>query len=119
VDYYLLSIRLDLPVLEVPADEPMPVVPVAAPAVETVSDVPVDVLELEEDEVTRILFSTFFTPDTDSAISSARLLAVLSSTLPISVTSPFWTVTSMSDASTNQSSLKRSLISSLIRSSER
>ena len=62
---------------------------------------------------------TCFTPETRSAQSSARRLASRLSTVPVSVTSQLATCTSMCDASTKGSSLRRSFTSSRIRSSER
>jgi hypothetical protein len=65
------------------------------------------------------LFCTWLTPETLSATSSARRRALRLSTVPLSVTSPLLTVTSISEASTYGSSDSRSLMSSLMRSSER
>src|SRR5215204_2217640 len=48
---------------------------------------------------TRIWFCTFLTPDIDSAISSARRLSSLLSTVPVSITSEPSTLMSMLEAS--------------------
>ena len=75
--------------------------------------------EEPEPDPTRRLFCTWFTPLTLSAQSSARRLSSRRSTVPLSVTSPFDTLTSMFEASTDGSSLSRSDTSSRTRSSER
>jgi hypothetical protein len=69
--------------------------------------------------LTRMLFWTCFAPDTDSAMSSARRRWSRLFTVPDNVTSPLTTDTSISVASTSQSSPSRSETSSRIRSSDR
>jgi phosphomannomutase len=74
---------------------------------------------VEDCSCTRRLFCTFFTPETSSAQSSARRFCRRVETVPSSVTSPLLTVTVTLLASTAQSSVRASLTSSRMRSSER
>ena len=107
---------------------PVPVVPAVPPVVPVplLPAVPAEPAELElplQEPVvlcrTRRLFCTWRTPETASARSSAWRLAKRLSTVPLRVTSLPETLTSMSEASICGSSVRRSLTSSRMRSSER
>jgi len=69
--------------------------------------------------MTRRLFCTCSTPETESTMSSARRFAIRLVTVPVRVTSRSATWTSISEASSIPSSVSRSLTSSSIRASER
>ena len=107
-----------LDVLVAPPVSPLPVVPVVpvgpvypvvpvdpvVPLVPMLLPYPVCVLlvlpyDSEPPCLTRSRFSTFDTPLTDSAMSSARRLSARLFTVPVSVTSAFCTLTSMLEAS--------------------
>jgi hypothetical protein len=110
--------RLPVPVLlldPVWADPPvtLPLVPADPLMPPVVAELP------DELCCTRRLFCKLCTPETRSAISSARRFASRLSTVPESVTSQFETWISISEASTNGSSVRRSQTSSRMRSSER
>ena len=112
-----LPLMEPLPVDPEPEDEPMPDEP--EPDEPRVPDVPPEPPYVPDDCWTRRLFCTCFAPATLSAMSSARRFASRLSTVPVSVISPPETLTSILEASTRQSSVRRSETSSRTRSSER